>query len=341
MICSHEPWPAIAAAARPVPMIAMPMPASPQNSSCWTMGSDRPLASPANCCIDSKPYRPIFAASWMIGHGVSSRSSHSAAAGRTTPSAKPWTHSRMSFWSWFSSRVNFGSPWASEAVLASSSSAVASISATEELAMPASLHGTMSHHQTATGHAATSDVAQIEGAQPLAALVGAIEEAAVDAAIGLAAALVGALDRELAVRQGLAGHLDAAEAARLQHRRQVHLRPIDLLHAADVLRTGEAVDVAVEEAAAELDAATRLDHLVAEGAALAALADLGARCSHRQSLGQAGSVKTKQIEDAGSAVCSARKRARTPRCAGFHAASAVALRTSSRSERSRPDGLTR
>ena len=36
----------------------------------------------------------------MIGHGVSSRSSHSWAAGRTTPSAKPWTQSRMSFWSW-------------------------------------------------------------------------------------------------------------------------------------------------------------------------------------------------------------------------------------------------
>ena len=28
---------------------------------------------------NSKPYRPIFAASWMIGHGVASRSSHSAA----------------------------------------------------------------------------------------------------------------------------------------------------------------------------------------------------------------------------------------------------------------------
>ena len=35
----------------------------------------------------------------MIGQGVSSRSSHSWAAGRTTSSAKPWTQSRMSFWS--------------------------------------------------------------------------------------------------------------------------------------------------------------------------------------------------------------------------------------------------
>src|SRR4051812_11359672 len=42
----------------------------------------------------------------MIGQGVSSRSSHSAAAGRTTPSAKPCTQSRMSFWSWLSSSEN-------------------------------------------------------------------------------------------------------------------------------------------------------------------------------------------------------------------------------------------
>src|ERR1700745_2505703 len=35
----------------------------------------------------------------MIGHGVSSRSSHSCAAGRTTCSAKPWTQSRRSRWS--------------------------------------------------------------------------------------------------------------------------------------------------------------------------------------------------------------------------------------------------
>ena len=38
----------------------------------------------------------MFAASWMIGQGVSSRSSHSWAAGRTTSSAKSWTH----FWIW-------------------------------------------------------------------------------------------------------------------------------------------------------------------------------------------------------------------------------------------------
>src|ERR1700712_4311189 len=38
----------------------------------------------------------------MIGHGVSSRSSHSWAAGRTTPSAKSWTH--FWIWSWSSLR---------------------------------------------------------------------------------------------------------------------------------------------------------------------------------------------------------------------------------------------
>src|ERR1700761_4318557 len=46
----------------------------------------------------------------MIGHGVSSRSSHSAAAGRTVRSANPWTQSRMSRWSWVSSSENDGAP---------------------------------------------------------------------------------------------------------------------------------------------------------------------------------------------------------------------------------------
>src|SRR5439155_10883551 len=46
--------------------------------------------------MNSKEYSPIFAASWMIGQGVASRSSHSAAAGRTTSAANPRTHSRRS-----------------------------------------------------------------------------------------------------------------------------------------------------------------------------------------------------------------------------------------------------
>ena len=44
----------------------------------------------------------------MIGQGVSSRSSHSDAAGRMTFSANPWAQSRMSFWSWVSSRLKVG-----------------------------------------------------------------------------------------------------------------------------------------------------------------------------------------------------------------------------------------
>ncbi len=119
------------------------------------------------------------------------------------------------------------------------------------------------------------DVAQVERAQPLGAAVGAVEEAPVDAVVLAAAALVGPLDRERAVRQRLAGHLHAAEAAGLQHRVELDLGAEDLLHAADVLDAGQRVEVAVEEAAAHLDAAARLDHLVAEGAAAAALACLG------------------------------------------------------------------
>src|SRR4051794_41054554 len=54
--------------------------------------------------MKSTLYRPMLAASWMIGQGVSSRSSHSAAAGRTTFSAKSWTHFWIWIWSSFSSR---------------------------------------------------------------------------------------------------------------------------------------------------------------------------------------------------------------------------------------------
>src|SRR6476646_174121 len=233
---------------------------------------------------------PILAASWITGHGVSSRSSHSSAAGRTTPSAKPCTHSRMSFWSWLSSSVNCGSLGASDVELASSSSACASTSATEESAMAAksTRNGVVSRNRDEIEkclNQTVSDIAKVEGAQAFRAPIRAVEEALIDAAVGLAAALVGALDREGAMRKRVAGHLDAAEAALLQHRAQLHLGRVDLLHAADVLLAGKAVDVAVEVAAAELDAAARLDHLVAEGAALAALANLGARRGHPRSLG--------------------------------------------------------
>ena len=54
-ICSGVPWPKIAATARPVPMIAMPMPASPQNSSSLTIGICRPVGSAKNWARHSKP----------------------------------------------------------------------------------------------------------------------------------------------------------------------------------------------------------------------------------------------------------------------------------------------
>ncbi len=43
------------ATASVVPMIDMPIPASPQNSSSFTIGSVRPEASAQNCAIASNP----------------------------------------------------------------------------------------------------------------------------------------------------------------------------------------------------------------------------------------------------------------------------------------------
>ena len=54
-ICSPEPCPKIAATASAVPMIDMPMPASPQNSSSLTIGSVNPVGSEKNCASPSKP----------------------------------------------------------------------------------------------------------------------------------------------------------------------------------------------------------------------------------------------------------------------------------------------
>src|ERR1700691_6229935 len=62
----------------------------------------------------------------MIGQGVCSFSSHSCAAGRMTSAAKPWTHSRMSFWSWVSAIENAAS-WLAEAVIASTAASAASV----------------------------------------------------------------------------------------------------------------------------------------------------------------------------------------------------------------------
>src|SRR4051794_25872702 len=78
----------------------------------------------------------------MTGQGVSSRSSHSWAAGRTTFSAKPWTQSRISFWSSLSSSENVDSPASDStpAAAAASSTVVASI--TPSSSMIASIDGT-------------------------------------------------------------------------------------------------------------------------------------------------------------------------------------------------------
>ena len=105
-ICSAVPPLATAVAARPVPVSASPMPASPQNSSSKTTGRPRPEGSKLCSATKSSEYRPILAASSMTGHGVSSRSSHSAAAGLITCPAKVCTQSRTSVSSGLRSRLN-------------------------------------------------------------------------------------------------------------------------------------------------------------------------------------------------------------------------------------------
>ncbi len=87
-------------------MIAMPMPASPQNSSSTATGRVSPVGSPIAFMMKSSPYRPILAASCTTGQGNSSASSHSWAAGRMTVSAKSWTHFWICVWSSFKDREN-------------------------------------------------------------------------------------------------------------------------------------------------------------------------------------------------------------------------------------------
>ena len=82
-----------------VPKIASAMPAQPQESSSLTIGNVRPVGSAKALAMNSREYRPMLAASWMIGQGVSSCSSYSAAAGRITFSAKSWTHFCICSWS--------------------------------------------------------------------------------------------------------------------------------------------------------------------------------------------------------------------------------------------------
>ena len=93
-ICWGVPLPTMPDTASVLPKIASAIPASPHVISSLTIGNVMPVGSPNALATNSQEYRPTSAAAWMIGHGVSSRSSHSAAAGRTTSSAKSWTH----FW---------------------------------------------------------------------------------------------------------------------------------------------------------------------------------------------------------------------------------------------------
>src|ERR1700704_5325758 len=161
----------------------------------------------------------------MIGHGVSSRSSHSWAAGRTTPSAKPCTQSRMSSWSCvrssvkaFPSAVAGGSPAIPAGISSDSESGavvVTSLTAEDVTQIRVVELGFVTE--------SSDRVAKVEGAQALGTVVVAVEEAVVDAAVRLALAVIGLLDLEGAMRQRRAGHLDPAEAALLLYRREVHL----------------------------------------------------------------------------------------------------------------------
>ena len=75
--------------------------------------------SSKNCVAKkSSEYSPILAASCRIGHGVCSRSSQSAAAGRITDAANSCTQSRISRRSLLSSSENWlGVPGVSGPVL--------------------------------------------------------------------------------------------------------------------------------------------------------------------------------------------------------------------------------
>ena len=98
-ICSGVPLPTMPDTPSVVPKIASAMPAQPQVSSSLTIGKVSPVGSAKKLDIASLEYRPMLAASWMTGQGVSSFSSYSAATGRITFSAKSWTHFCICSWS--------------------------------------------------------------------------------------------------------------------------------------------------------------------------------------------------------------------------------------------------
>src|SRR5690349_165667 len=106
--CSGVPFDTTATAARVDPTSDSPIPASPQNSSSTAVTKPSPDSSKNCAAKKSSEYRPTFVASCRIGHGVCSRSSHSAAAGLITSAAKSCTQSRVSRTSLLSSRENPG-----------------------------------------------------------------------------------------------------------------------------------------------------------------------------------------------------------------------------------------
>ena len=105
-ICSGVPLLATATAASVLPTRESAMPASPQKSSSKAIGMPSPLGSSHWLEKKSSEYSPILAASSRMGHGVSSRSSHSAPAGLITSAANPCTQSRISRRSGPGSREN-------------------------------------------------------------------------------------------------------------------------------------------------------------------------------------------------------------------------------------------
>jgi hypothetical protein len=116
--------------ARPVPLRDIAMPASPQKSSSWTSGISRPDGSMKRLTLASRPYRPILAASWITGQGVSSRSSHSAAAGRMTSAAKVWAQFRISCCSVFRASEKWLQPGLARSAPSSPASAITSAETT-------------------------------------------------------------------------------------------------------------------------------------------------------------------------------------------------------------------
>src|SRR3954452_8350400 len=145
----------------------------------------------------------------MTGQGVSSRSSHSWAAGRTTFSAKPWTQSRISFWSSLNSSEKFAAPASdsSPAAAAASSTVVASI--TPSSSMIASIDGTSLE---AIGYPVGADISH----RTMAATNGVIKDQGVRAPVPPFENEHGELRDTIGrwVREEIAPHVDEWEAAR-------------------------------------------------------------------------------------------------------------------------------